>query len=723
MQAVNRYDGRSHFLIALSAVWLMFPCLGNAAQGGSTVFPGTQGFGIETPAGRGGRVIRVTNLNNAGPGSLWEALQVKGPRIVVFEVGGVIDFMGKIRSIDESYLTVAGQTAPAPGITIIRGGFGISGHDILIQHLRIRLGDGGDLSGTPPGSDCLGLGAGAHNVVIDHCSLSWGTDEVLSINSSLDEKDPPHDITISNCIIAEGLNNSNNPKGAHSCGSLFGGRLSHLAIIGNLYASNDRRNPYSASNSAVMANNVIFNPVCYAIELGPYPETTGLPPSVSSVVSNVLIRGADTVDGVRLIAAHSTAEAYLEENVETTRYIPASFSASDGSGTLLVLDHKPVWPEGFMPLSAAEVVRHVMRCAGARPLDRDEVDERIVRQVKDGSERIIDSQEQVGGYPRVAMTRGSAVPDRGIESWIAAAGLAVTGPDLNSDPNEMTVGFEKGFTGLSWSFEGSADWEISTSDHHSGSYSAQAGVIDDGQTSALRVSFLSWGGTIRFHVKTSSELGGDKLVFKVDGRPLGEWSGSTDWRQVNYPVPPGRHLFDWSYTKDDSYAEGQDTAWLDDITFPAPADEQPPFDVVALPETAGVLPTGTDKAGKVSATEDPVGPFHGVPVHFQGIWTSPRQEQIGDSSLIYRYRIEFYETVRIGTIIVCGTSFNGADAAIRLLDEHRRVVAERKTGKPLPFHTLNARGVVGRCFYLEEFDGSTKWRYRERIVLDYAAVP
>src|SRR5689334_24246301 len=107
------------------------------------VFPGAQGFGIETPAGRGGKILRVTNLNPDGPGSLRAAIETKGPRIVVFEVAGVIDLNMKPLVIAEPFLTIAGQTAPSPGITLIRAGIDIDTHDILMQHIRVRMGDAG----------------------------------------------------------------------------------------------------------------------------------------------------------------------------------------------------------------------------------------------------------------------------------------------------------------------------------------------------------------------------------------------------------------------------------------------------------------------------------------------------------------------------------------------------------------------------------------------------
>jgi hypothetical protein len=104
------------------------------------VFPGAEGFGTITRAGRGGRIIRVTNLSDRGQGSLREAIDAKGPRVIVFEVGGNINLKSHLK-IRNPYVTVAGQTAPQPGITLTGASLSIKTHDVLIQHLRIRVGD------------------------------------------------------------------------------------------------------------------------------------------------------------------------------------------------------------------------------------------------------------------------------------------------------------------------------------------------------------------------------------------------------------------------------------------------------------------------------------------------------------------------------------------------------------------------------------------------------
>ncbi|GAF68596.1 unnamed protein product, partial [marine sediment metagenome] len=291
---------------ALIAVLALLLSAAAAAQPPVPVFPGAQGFGIETSAGRGGRIIRVTTLAARGPGSLVEALESGGPRIVVFEVGGVIDLEKRTVDVTEPYLTVAGQTAPSPGVTIIRGGIRIRTHDVLIQHIRVRPGDAGEpkRSGWEP-DGISAWEASAYNVVIDHCSVSWAVDENMSASGPISRgpEGTARNVTFSNCIIAEGLHDSSHRKGPHSKGSLIHNFCSNIAIIGNLYAHNHDRNPFFKADAAgVVVNNVIYNPGVAAISLGYLAsEYDGLAVTLSNaqvtVVGNILLHGPDTTRG------------------------------------------------------------------------------------------------------------------------------------------------------------------------------------------------------------------------------------------------------------------------------------------------------------------------------------------------------------------------------------------------------------------------------------------
>jgi hypothetical protein len=390
-----------------------------------SVFPGAKGFGVDTPAGQGGRIIRVTNVDSKGPGSLREAIETKGPRIIVFEVGGVVDLQKKTITISEPFMTVAGQTAPSPGITIIRGGLIIATNDVLIQHIRVRPGDAGEAKRSGWEPDGIATNA-AHNVVIDHCSISWSVDENLSASGPRHEgpENTSRNITFSNCIIAEALNDSSHSKGAHSKGSLIHDCCSNIAIIGNLYAHNVARNPYfKALSTGVVANNVIYNPGRRAVQVD-WPPSEWRDQVVQpqnariSIVGNVMIHGVDTQKDLALVCPKG--DVYLEDNVATDRDgAPVRLT----SGRVNILKGKPIWPDDFKPLSADRVVDHIVNYVGARPQDRDDVDRRIIREFQQRKGRIIDSQEEVGGYPKVKMTRRELViPKQDIESWLA--GLA-----------------------------------------------------------------------------------------------------------------------------------------------------------------------------------------------------------------------------------------------------------------------------------------------------------
>ena len=211
-------------------------------------FYGIEGWASDTQGGKDGNIIRVTNLNAIGPGSFYEALLSSEPRIIVFEVGGVID-MGSVKiNIKNPYLTIAGQTAPSPGITVINSQLVINTHDVIIQHIKLRPGAANQKVGWEP--DAISTN-GAYNIIIDHCSSTWAVDENCSASGPRFDGSTPddwrdhtsHNLTISNNIIAEGLSNATHTKGEHSKGSLIHDNVTKVAVLKNLYASNMERNP------------------------------------------------------------------------------------------------------------------------------------------------------------------------------------------------------------------------------------------------------------------------------------------------------------------------------------------------------------------------------------------------------------------------------------------------------------------------------------------------
>jgi hypothetical protein len=370
-------------------------------------------------------VLTVTNLNAEGPGSLQAALQAQGPRIIVFEVGGVIDLAQRTLTIDEPFVTIAGQTSPSPGITLIRGSILVTTHDVLLQHIRVRPGDADQprRSGWEPDGVST-YGAEAYNIVVDHCSITWAVDENLSASGPQHQgrEGTSHNITFSNNIIAEALDNASHSEGRHSKGSLIHDHVTRVAIVGNLYAHNDDRNPYfKADATGVVVNNVIYNPGEVAISLDYDPqEYEGYSdeprPARLSTVGNVLLYGPDTPFYLALVSG--VGEVYLEDNLTFKRNDnPAALARRD----LTISDTMPIWMGGIDVLPADEVLDSVLNSAGARPWDRDAIDERIVQSVRDGTGHIINSQDDVGGYPMMSMTHHVLeIPETDIEAWLGS---------------------------------------------------------------------------------------------------------------------------------------------------------------------------------------------------------------------------------------------------------------------------------------------------------------
>jgi hypothetical protein len=403
--------------------WLLAACtalvsLPAAAETAGTelAFPGAVGWAAHTPGGRGGQVIRVTTLAAKGPGSFLEALETKGPRVIVFEVGGVIDLHGEEIEIDEPYLTIAGQTAPAPGITLIRAGVNIRAHDVIIQHIRVRTGTAGMSKRTGWEPDAMGTVGGAYNVIVDHCSMTWSIDENLSasgkrfVGANPDEwrQHTSHAITFSNNLLAEGLANATHAKGEHSKGSLIHDNVTDILIIGNLYAHDAERNPlFKGGVHGSIVNNLIYDPgqraVHYnliAAEWGEHPYQVGK----IALMGNVMRAGPSTPSDVALfmLGGAGDVELYMKDNIAVDRLgrpLPMLGRYTTSPAKIIEVKAPPTLPEGLKVLPAVEVENSVIANAGARPWDRDEHDWRVIADTIEGRGRIIDSEQDVGGYP------------------------------------------------------------------------------------------------------------------------------------------------------------------------------------------------------------------------------------------------------------------------------------------------------------------------------------
>ena len=415
---------------SLTAVCLVFGAPVRAADTGTQpsrtpAFPGAQGWAAATPGGRGGKILKVTTLDARGPGSLLDALETSGPRIVVFEVGGVIDLGRETVKIREPFLTIAGQTAPSPGITLIRGGIDILTHDVIVQHIRVRPGEAGAPKHSGNDFDAIST-VGGHDVIVDHCSLTWATDENLSASGPRFTGNTPdawregtsRRITFSNNLVAEGLAHSTHAKGEHSKGSLIHDNVTDILIVGNLYAQNYERNVlFKGGTRGMMVNNLIYGPGPRAIHYNLIAEEwrgQAFETGRIAALGNVLRAGPSTParPGVHDAGWLGCAEWYAEDNLAVDRLgRPLPRSA-------VTRRHRSRCSRSRVQrcLSASScchptaVQDAVIREAGARPWDRDAHDARIVADVIEGRGRIIDSEADVGGYPVQQPTRQAFDP-------------------------------------------------------------------------------------------------------------------------------------------------------------------------------------------------------------------------------------------------------------------------------------------------------------------------
>ena len=262
----KRSLGTAIVSLCLALVCFLVPpvCI---ADSHTLAFPGAEGFGAHTVGGRGGKILFVTNLNDAGPGSLREACQAQGTRTVLFRVSGIIELERGI-SIRNPYLTIAGQTAPGDGICLKNWHLEISSREIIIRHLRFRPNlmpnprfdtDKPRIQGNLEYEEFDSISIGnSEDVIVDHCSVSWGNDETFSAvvtggGTKL------RNLTIQWCIISEGLDWYD-----HSMGTGFDSKGGGVSMHHNLYAHNGTRNPRLGSWPGYEANldfrnNVLYN--------------------------------------------------------------------------------------------------------------------------------------------------------------------------------------------------------------------------------------------------------------------------------------------------------------------------------------------------------------------------------------------------------------------------------------------------------------------------------
>jgi pectate lyase len=373
-----------------------------------------------TRGGAGGRIIRVTTLAASGPGSLREAVETKGPRIVVFEVGGVIDLGREVLDIREPFLTVAGQTAPSPGITLVKGGIDLHGHDVILSNLRVMTGADGQAKLSGWEADAFSTVA-AHNVVVEHCSFLWALDENMSASGPRFNGNTvaewraatSHDVVFRENIAAEGLANSSHPKGEHSKGSLIHDNATNITFYRNLFAHNVERSPLIKGGAqTLMINNLIYDPGHRAVHYNLMNlEWTGHDYVTGEItaVGNVMRGGNSTDDGLPFLMLGGDGDLafYGKDNRAVDRHgnpLPQFGRYGETRARLIAAKAPLASLDGYAVLPSGDVETSVLQTVGARPWDRAPDDIRVLFFVAEGRGEIIDDEKQVGGYPHPVST-------------------------------------------------------------------------------------------------------------------------------------------------------------------------------------------------------------------------------------------------------------------------------------------------------------------------------
>jgi len=390
----------------------------------------------------GARIFTVTQLGDSGTGSLRTALSQGGPRVVVFEIGGYIDLKSDL-VIGEGKVTVAGQTAPSPGVIIRGGGIAIRSSDVVIEHLAVYPGsasdpaiaenrDGISLYGSPSRQNWV------RNVVLRHVSVGWGIDENIGVQGLVDG------FRLEHSLLAEPLRRGGHPKGMHAMNLLLGNTVRGVELLGNIMATGDQRNPrLTQGNIVSMQNNFIYGFGRAATHIDSSKEV--LNPGAIDIIGNAYRATSDSrcgqpmIDiGVGFFDRQPRTAVFLRDNISIGSPGGCGRTAAEPKAADLSPERVAPTPQWLLK-PAASVYPAILATAGARPAERNPIDRRILAAIADDSARQIDDEAAVGGWPALApQTRPLSLPvptparlDRAgaqtLARWLCEAGQRAAG--------------------------------------------------------------------------------------------------------------------------------------------------------------------------------------------------------------------------------------------------------------------------------------------------------
>lgn len=394
-------------------------------------FPGAEGGGKYTTGGRGGKVFHVTNLKDSGEGSLRWAINQSGARTIVFDVAGTIELSSTL-SIGNGNITIAGQTAPGDGICLKNFSFNISADNVIVRYIRCRMGD--EKKTEDDAMNCFAGGTSSyHNIIIDHCSISWSTDECASFYGV-------KDFSFQWNIVSEPLTKSVHDKGSHGYGGIWGGQ--NASFHHNLIAHSNSRNPrfdhYYVNQSEGLidyTNNVVYNWGSNNAYGGESSNASRLrsinfvgnyyKPGPASGRLDQLFNLTNSCSNCMGTTGHGTvvlpAKVYLSGNIlvgnatvtaDNWKGIKPDTNISDWS---VCRSETPFAVTALTNIQSAEEAYEAVLASAGASLKRDAVDARIVEDAREGkatymtggngsTKGIIDTQSAVGGWPVLTAT-------------------------------------------------------------------------------------------------------------------------------------------------------------------------------------------------------------------------------------------------------------------------------------------------------------------------------
>ena len=337
-------------------------------------FPGAEGYGAYTTGGRGGTVYEVTNLNNSGSGSLRDAVSGSN-RTIVFRIAGYIELTSTLHITGHS-LTIAGQTAPGDGICVRDYPTIIESNNVIIRFMRFRLGDRYELS-----SDAFDIND-RNNIILDHCSISWGGDECASWYGNTN-------LTIQWCMVGEGLSYL-----GHSMGGLWGGNSTYHHNL--IYSCGSRHPKFAYTYDGDITdhrNNVIYN--------WGYESAYCSPTGRVNIVGNYYKYGPSTSSGVRnriVYTEYDTKRLFVADNYV---YGYPDITADNWNGGVHgdPIRHDDPFPAPAVSQQDAETAYELVLLHAGASTSRDSVDLRVIDQVTNRTGRIIGRPSDIGGFP------------------------------------------------------------------------------------------------------------------------------------------------------------------------------------------------------------------------------------------------------------------------------------------------------------------------------------